>query len=77
MYYESTNNSSTAKHDWSCLQIGNAFAQQYYRVLDVSPEQVHKFYHDESILGRPDSDGALTSITTTHVISLKYSSSIL
>ncbi|XP_048555410.1 nuclear transport factor 2-like [Triticum urartu] len=52
--------------------IGNAFAQQYYRVLSSSPEHVHKFYHDESILGRPDSDGPLTSITTTYAINQHF-----
>uniref|UniRef100_A0ACD5ULK7 Uncharacterized protein n=1 Tax=Avena sativa TaxID=4498 RepID=A0ACD5ULK7_AVESA len=48
--------------------IGNAFAQQYYKILNSSPEHVHKFYHDESTLGRADSDGALTSVTTTDAI---------
>ncbi|KAM0825062.1 hypothetical protein ACQ4PT_069803 [Festuca glaucescens] len=48
--------------------IGNAFAQQYYRILNLSPEHVHKFYHDESTLGRADSDGILTTVTTTDAI---------
>ncbi|KAI4964926.1 hypothetical protein ZWY2020_057832 [Hordeum vulgare] len=57
--------------------IGNAFAQQYYRVLNGSPEHVHKFYHDESILGRPDSDGALASITTMDAINEHFLSTDL
>ncbi|KAM0922361.1 hypothetical protein ACQ4PT_006283 [Festuca glaucescens] len=49
--------------------IGNAFAQQYYKILNSSPEHVHKFYHDESTLGRADSDGTLTTVTTSDAIS--------
>lgn len=45
--------------------VGNAFAEQYYKILKASPEYSHKFYHDESILGRPGFDGEMTSITTT------------
>ena len=63
--------------DWSCLQIGNAFAQQYYRILNGSPEHVHMFYHDESTVGRAGSDGALTSVTTMNVSSPQHSGSIL
>ncbi|KQK15362.1 putative G3BP-like protein [Brachypodium distachyon] len=48
--------------------VGVAFAHQYYRILNESPELVHKFYHDESFLGRPHSDGTFTSVTTTHDI---------
>nr|XP_051215010.1 nuclear transport factor 2-like isoform X5 [Lolium perenne] len=48
--------------------IGIAFAQQYYKILNSQPEDVHKFYHDESTLGRPDSDGTLTTVTTTDAI---------
>ncbi|CAM0906644.1 unnamed protein product [Alopecurus aequalis] len=48
--------------------IGNAFAAQYYKILNSSPEHVHMFYHDESTLGRADSGGPLTSVTTTNDI---------
>ncbi|KAM0897536.1 hypothetical protein ACQ4PT_022508 [Festuca glaucescens] len=47
--------------------VGNLFAQKYYSVVIESPETAHKFYHDESILGRPDCDGALRSISTTPI----------
>ncbi|KAL5197710.1 hypothetical protein ABZP36_001222, partial [Zizania latifolia] len=48
--------------------IGSAFVKQYYNVLHSSPEQVHKFYHDSSTLGRPDPNGAMTTVTTMHAI---------
>jgi hypothetical protein len=58
-----------------CLQVGTVFTQQYYSILITSPEDSHKFYHDESILGRPGLDGGMTSITTTRVSSLQHGSS--
>ncbi|KAF7097496.1 hypothetical protein CFC21_099308 [Triticum aestivum] len=64
--------------DWFCLQIGNVFAQHYYKILNESPEDVHKFYHDQSILGRkPNSDGTLTSITTLRDINKHFVSTYL
>ncbi|XP_072992715.1 nuclear transport factor 2-like [Typha latifolia] len=51
--------------------VGNAFVQQYYHVLHRSPEQVYKFYHDSSILGRPDSEGIMTSVSTMEAINDK------
>uniref|UniRef100_A0A0D9X177 NTF2 domain-containing protein n=1 Tax=Leersia perrieri TaxID=77586 RepID=A0A0D9X177_9ORYZ len=62
--------------------IGNAFVQQYYNVLHSSPGQVHKFYHDSSTLGRPDSNGAMISVTTIaaindKILSTDFSSSLI
>ncbi|PKA53691.1 Nuclear transport factor 2 [Apostasia shenzhenica] len=51
--------------------VGAAFVQQYYCVLHQSPDQVHKFYQESSILGRPDSSGTMTSVTTTQAINDK------
>ncbi|XP_051131968.1 nuclear transport factor 2-like [Andrographis paniculata] len=57
--------------------VGNAFAQQYYRILHHSPGLVHRFYQDVSKLGRPEEDGSM-SITTTmqgindKIVSLNY-----
>ncbi|EYU40629.1 hypothetical protein ABFS82_14G055200 [Erythranthe guttata] len=57
--------------------VGNAFVQQYYHILHHSPGLVHRFYQDNSKLGRPEIDGSM-SITTTmqaineKIISLKY-----
>ncbi|WOL11382.1 hypothetical protein Cni_G20144 [Canna indica] len=44
--------------------VGDTFVDQYYRYLKNSPELVHRFYHENSRLGRADEDGNLTSITT-------------
>lgn len=32
---------------------------QYYHVLHQSPEHVHRFYQEESKIGRPARDGAM------------------
>jgi hypothetical protein len=56
------------------LQISGVFVQQYYHILHESPDQVHKFYQDTSILGRQDSNGTMVSVTTLRVrFSMKIS----
>ncbi|CAA6662940.1 unnamed protein product [Spirodela intermedia] len=57
--------------------IGKAFVEQYYNILRLSPEMVHKFYQDVSLLGRPDLEGTMSSVTTMQginekIMSLKY-----
>lgn len=47
--------------------VGNAFIQQYYLTLHKSPDMVHKFYTDDSVLSRPGPDGVMTSVTTMQV----------
>jgi hypothetical protein len=49
------------------LQVSGAFVQQYYHILHEQPEQVHKFYQDSSILGRPEPNGTTVSVTTLAV----------
>ncbi|KAK3146946.1 hypothetical protein QOZ80_3BG0275560 [Eleusine coracana subsp. coracana] len=48
--------------------VSGAFVQQYYHILHEEPEQVHKFYQDSSILGRPDPNGTMGSVTTQAAI---------
>ncbi|KAJ0571167.1 putative Ras GTPase-activating protein-binding protein [Helianthus annuus] len=48
----------------SAQVVGNAFVDQYYHILHQSPELVHKFYQDSSILSRPDTNGLMSSVTT-------------
>lgn len=54
----------------SAQVVGNAFVEQYYHILYTSPELAHRFYHDSSVLSRPDSNGVMTSVTTMQVSSL-------
>ncbi|KAG8652374.1 nuclear transport factor 2 isoform X2 [Manihot esculenta] len=51
--------------------VGNAFVEQYYHILHQSPELVHKFYQDSSLLSRPDADGIMTTVTTMQAINDK------
>ncbi|CAA0828362.1 Nuclear transport factor 2 (NTF2) family protein with RNA binding (RRM-RBD-RNP motifs) domain [Striga hermonthica] len=44
--------------------VGNAFVDQYYHILHHSPELVHRFYQDVSVLSRPDPSGLMTTVTT-------------
>ncbi|ONK56595.1 uncharacterized protein A4U43_C10F10490 [Asparagus officinalis] len=54
--------------------VGNAFVQQYYNILYNSPEHVHRFYQDNSKLGRPEGQGDMSSITTLQAIDEKITS---
>ncbi|CAL9100157.1 unnamed protein product [Musa textilis] len=55
----------------SAQVVGNAFVQQYYHILQQSPELVYRFYQEGSKLGRPDAHGAMSSVTTTDAINAK------
>lgn len=47
--------------------VGNAFVQKYYNHLYESPAQVHRFYLEDSVLGRPGSDGEMVSVNSLKV----------
>ncbi|XP_076945564.1 nuclear transport factor 2-like [Bidens hawaiensis] len=51
--------------------VGNAFVQQYYRILHQSPGLVHWFYQNISKLGRPEEDGSMSITTTMDAINSK------
>ncbi|VVB04010.1 unnamed protein product [Arabis nemorensis] len=44
--------------------VGNAFVQEYYNHLYESPANVHKFYHEGSVLGRPGLDGSMVYVNS-------------
>ena len=52
--------------------VGNAFVEQYYHILHHSPESVHRFYQDSSVLSRPDCNGVMTSVTSMQVCYLLH-----
>ncbi|CAJ2657514.1 unnamed protein product [Trifolium pratense] len=54
--------------------VGNAFVKQYYSILHQNLDQVHRFYHESSVLSRPEEDGAMTTVTTTAEIDKKIQS---
>lgn len=49
--------------------VGNVFMDKYYNHLSKSPELVHKFYEDSSVIGRPNSEGGMSSASTLDVSS--------
>ncbi|XP_074569954.1 nuclear transport factor 2-like [Curcuma longa] len=51
--------------------VGNAFVQQYYLILQQSPELVHRFYQENSKLIRPDANGEMSLVTTIQAINQK------
>ncbi|XWS30158.1 hypothetical protein CRYUN_Cryun24cG0093800 [Craigia yunnanensis] len=55
----------------SAQVVGNAFVEQYYHILYNSPELAHRFYHESSVISRPDSNGVMTSVTTMQGINEK------
>ncbi|KGN63733.1 nuclear transport factor 2 [Cucumis sativus] len=61
----------------SAQVVGNAFVGQYYHILHHSPQLVHRFYQDTSLLSRPDGNGVMTTVTSMQaindkIISLNY-----
>ncbi|KAK4490747.1 hypothetical protein RD792_001452 [Penstemon davidsonii] len=58
----------------SAQVVGNAFVEQYYHILHHSPELVHRFYQDASVLSRPDPTGIMTTVTTMKNINEKICS---
>ncbi|KAJ1393929.1 RNA-binding domain superfamily, partial [Sesbania bispinosa] len=59
--------------------VGNAFVEQYYSILHQEPDQVHRFYHETSVLSRPEEDGTMTMVSTIadinkKILSLDYTS---
>ncbi|XP_010246716.1 PREDICTED: ras GTPase-activating protein-binding protein 1-like isoform X2 [Nelumbo nucifera] len=51
--------------------VGNAFVHQYYHIMHQSPELVYRFYQDISKLGRPETDGSMSAVTTMQTINEK------
>ncbi|KAL5562149.1 hypothetical protein UlMin_031896 [Ulmus minor] len=51
--------------------VGNAFVHQYYLILHQSPELVHRFYQDNSKLGRAEENGDMVITTTMQAINEK------
>ncbi|VVA91234.1 unnamed protein product [Arabis nemorensis] len=48
--------------------VGNVFVQKYYNHLYEKPAEVHKFYHEDSVLGRPGSDGEMVSVKSLKAV---------
>ncbi|CAN6319601.1 unnamed protein product [Urochloa humidicola] len=63
-----------ANHHISPHVISGAFVQQYYHILHEQPDQVHKFYQESSVVGRPESDGTMVYVTTLGNINEKIMS---
>ncbi|KZV50234.1 ras GTPase-activating protein-binding protein 2 [Dorcoceras hygrometricum] len=59
----------------SAQNVASSFVKQYYALLEISPENVHKFYQESSQLGWAEPDGAMTSVTTLRGIDDKIMSS--
>ncbi|CAN6205998.1 unnamed protein product [Urochloa humidicola] len=53
---------------YSPTVVAGAFVKQYYQTLCSSRQDAYKFYTDSSILGRSDSNGNITSVTTINDI---------
>ncbi|KAG7955084.1 hypothetical protein I3843_11G053200 [Carya illinoinensis] len=55
----------------SAQVVGNAFVEQYYHILHQSPNLVHRFYQDTSLLSRPDANGNMATVTSMQAINEK------
>ncbi|XP_010476397.1 PREDICTED: putative G3BP-like protein [Camelina sativa] len=54
--------------------VGNAFVQKYYNHLYESPAEVYQYYREDSVLGRPGSDGEMDSVKSLKAINDKIMS---
>ncbi|KAK2979676.1 hypothetical protein RJ640_027256 [Escallonia rubra] len=52
-----------------------SFVEQYYNMLQDSPENAHTFYRESSVVGLPGSDDAMVSVTTLQGIHEKIMAS--
>lgn len=59
----------------SAQNVASSFVKQYYTLLEICPENVHKFYKESSQLGWAEADGAVTSVTTLREIDDKIMAS--
>ncbi|KAH8501057.1 hypothetical protein H0E87_016039 [Populus deltoides] len=62
--------------------VGNVFAEQYYNTLSKSPELLHNFYNDLSLISRPGLDGSVSSASTLEeikklILSLDYKNCVV
>ncbi|KAG6763995.1 hypothetical protein POTOM_031446 [Populus tomentosa] len=62
--------------------VGNVFAQQYYNTLSKSPEVLHNFYNDLSLISRPGLDGSVSSASALEeikklILSLDYKNCVV
>ncbi|XP_023644952.1 putative G3BP-like protein isoform X2 [Capsella rubella] len=54
--------------------VGNAFVQKYYNHLYESPAEVYQYYREDSVFGRPGSDGEMDSVKSLQAINDKIMS---
>ena len=47
--------------------IAKAFVSQYYKYFHDFPEEMHKFYKEQSTMTVPSDDGSIRSVTTIKV----------
>ncbi|XP_065860584.1 nuclear transport factor 2-like [Euphorbia lathyris] len=62
--------------------VGNAFVEQYYNILSQSPEVVHRFYQNSSVISRPDTDGLMATASTLEgiekmILSIDYKNCVV
>lgn len=57
--------------------LGKLFVEQYYNHLFDSPSDVHKFYLEDSVLGRPGLDGEMVSVQSLKVKLFSWHSTIV
>ncbi|PKA54470.1 Nuclear transport factor 2 [Apostasia shenzhenica] len=51
--------------------VGNAFVQQFFHILNQSPELVHRFYQESSKLSRPGTAGEMSTVSSLQIINEK------
>lgn len=49
-------------------QVSDAFVEQYFQIIEQSPEEARKLYDDASVVTRPGPDGTMISFESVEVI---------
>ena len=49
------------------LDVAHAFVKQFYVILNQCPQNLHKFYQEQSLQGWPKADGVVIPVTTLSV----------
>ncbi|KAK1425739.1 hypothetical protein QVD17_21094 [Tagetes erecta] len=57
-------NDTAVKHYYSAQDVADAFAKQYYSIMQSFREDGHKFYKEQSIRSHPCADGSMKPVTT-------------
>ncbi|XP_076888677.1 nuclear transport factor 2-like [Bidens hawaiensis] len=61
-------NNTVVNPNYSAQDVADAFAKQYYKILQEIPKEAYNFYKDQSTRAHPCLDGSMKPVTTLQCI---------